>query len=97
MNMVALGQKLKAARLASRKWSKQEAVGSYLGVSGSAVGLYERGKRVIPADKLFLLCDLYGIDIGSFSDRPRRRARRVIDNGGRAVDRECKISTSLTA
>jgi len=51
---------LRAARI--NKGLTQEAVGRELNVTKKTVGSWESGKTMPKADKIKLICDLYGVE-----------------------------------
>ncbi|WP_134705134.1 helix-turn-helix domain-containing protein [Ammoniphilus sp. YIM 78166] len=59
--MSIVGKKIRSER-SKRKW-KQEEVGNFLGVSGSAIGMYERGERSPDNEMLKKFADLFEVSI----------------------------------
>lgn len=57
--MTTLGERIQALRK-EKRWSRDD-LGKRLGVTGSAVSLWEINKRVPPAKTLTLLCDLFDV------------------------------------
>ncbi|MFJ9497827.1 helix-turn-helix domain-containing protein [Brevibacillus centrosporus] len=57
-----------------RKW-KQEDLGKRIGVSGSAIGMYERGERKLDDETLGKLADIFEVNVDYLlgrSDNPTR-------------------------
>ena len=56
-----MGEKLKIIRV--QKGLSQQDVADRLGLTRSAIGFYEAGKRTVDIKTLFKMCDIYNIDI----------------------------------
>lgn len=58
---VKLGEKLKTIR--TQKGLSQQDVADRLGLTRSAIGFYETGKRTVDIETLFKICDIYNVDV----------------------------------
>ena len=65
--MSGFGQKLKALRLA--KNLKQAELGEMIGISASAVGMYEQGRRIPDRRTLLKICRFFDVTENYFQDK----------------------------